>query len=1682
MPPESPRRPTPGWRGPSKPVDRAPAAQPGWKKQASGWQRDASPPTTPWRLSRGSKFGIAFGSVLGLVVALAVLIYFIWPPQPAALILAGAGYETNLSVPHNAHGWRGLTDLQAWNDEPDTGRSWFNTGRMRLLQSPLALKRSDDWAPERWGTIREKTLVVVLALHGAANARGPYVLLDAPQDGQRVALPLSEILDGLDRIPNDRHLVLILDTTGLSEHWASGFLHNGFVPELQKLDERIRKRPNFVVLAATGDLGQRSWTSDEWGRTIFLHYLIEGLRGAADKDANGRLNVLELHRYVAARVERWSRDNRGEIQTPLLLPSGSEGETRAQQIDLLTVSASANPETSAAEAPHRELPAEQIARLNEAWTTHDVLKDQSPPPASLLPVVWRQYEATLLRCEQLVRAGAAKAAEPLFGRLTDLQREMEQVRRLDLESHINSLSMSALTGETPTDDEQTRARKVFELLWDAPQAQRVPLWAQELEKVGGDAQGRLRFLLAGRLIERATREFATVEDVEKSHEILRTLDGGRNERPLEVHVLALYAKDLKERKANGQPPPSAADLRLVLETCRRAEETALSATRLDQSGRLIAPYAEQVHPWVHDPLNKADALRRKGENLLFGSDATTWDQARGQLTQANAAYQAVRDRGEVVRRARAVCDEAAAWLPWYAHFRSLGRSFGPVRPEDGLDRVENLASDVENLARLLEAPRDGDELARAANDAREEFETLRNQFLTECNDLTLVKVRQQRHWRDLDAVLQVPSIPAPTRQLLLENLRRTGQSLNVGTEEEARAETPQPDPRADAQRHGRMALAVLGDRWVIACEADNPAAPGELRNLIRAAPGPTWQASLLEAGERLGFCFRRMAGRIAEIHEKPNPEAPKAEEETRLAARLGLHLDGGQAWLLREIRKVPDPALELRKLHLRDYLHALADRTRADHWWSENVDLPPYYHVAGGRYLRDADKLELRSPELQKQREAESRKLANGLAVVGLVLENGSTQTVADEDHFVAQAVLKDDPRVPRGEMAVWLKTGEGVVEAPSPRTLREVGLNPQPYSVALKPGANAGNATVTVHARYRGQPIPCVIPVTVSGQPTLVVYRHPPAPGVRIAGLAPPGLLEELAWEQMRIAIVFDCSGSMYPGRAPDRRIDVATDALEKVLRDLPPGPKVSLWVLGHQTRDAEKAQRLLEPKAWTPNLAASVIKTIRAQEPDADVGSPIARTLIKAAERDLALNNPPETEEGARVLLLLTDGQDNRFAPDPAYRYPGDLDINPQKQSVADALRTRFDGRGIQVFVAGFELGAEEKVAREQFGIFEKIDPPGKFMTANSKRQLIEVLQKATVQQPLNLRAHEPSSRKPLALTQDRRTDLALTPVHDNLNPSRLLLPGSYNVRIPLVQPQQVGLNEGDVLVLEATRKGLGRSLFVDDQKEQRPGRSRPLPQARAGDWAVSVHQSHLSADERSLQMLVAAEKETGRFSDKGSVGQVRPKFVWFELRPQPGNGPPIAMTVRNVDDVLGYPAPLWRLDAPTWPNRSLPVVQTWLREFSPTGDPALSTTLRANEVLDRLDKLELRVAGEPISELKITFESQDVEERPNVISRGQKAMVVRLRHPPGSPVMARLDGLGRGEWHRFYSTTNQYTGVFWPVDENTARKTPFSLSLISIKALQANVKAHEVAVPDADRDLRPPRPLGLQGEPTP
>ena len=59
----------------------------------------------------------------------------------------------------------------------------------------------------------------------------------------------------------------------------------------------------------------------EWHHGVFTYYLLEALRGAADSDGDGRVDVDEVYKYVWNKVVKATNGN----QTPMKRASNSAG-------------------------------------------------------------------------------------------------------------------------------------------------------------------------------------------------------------------------------------------------------------------------------------------------------------------------------------------------------------------------------------------------------------------------------------------------------------------------------------------------------------------------------------------------------------------------------------------------------------------------------------------------------------------------------------------------------------------------------------------------------------------------------------------------------------------------------------------------------------------------------------------------------------------------------------------------------------------------------------------------------------------------------------------------------------------------------------------------------------------------------------------------------------------------------------------------------------------------------------------------------------------------------------------------------------------------------------------------------------------------------------------------------------
>src|SRR5439155_7134281 len=141
-------------------------------------------------------------------------------------------------------------------------------------------------------------------------------------------------------------------------------------------------------------------------------------------------------------------------------------------------------------------------------------------------------------------------------------------------------------------------------------------------------------------------------------------------------------------------------------------------------------------------------------------------------------------------------------------------------------------------------------------------------------------------------------------------------------------EKPGPGAREAAQRHGRVALALLGPAWVDDRAARTEAGGTmklsykELQHFV-GSPKPEWWLSLGEAGEQIGRHWQALAKRVDDRTEKAAGKSlDLALKDLAQADTLARSLDSATA-----LADKHDPVTDYRRHRLHAFLLDQARRT-----------------------------------------------------------------------------------------------------------------------------------------------------------------------------------------------------------------------------------------------------------------------------------------------------------------------------------------------------------------------------------------------------------------------------------------------------------------------------------------------------------------------------------------------------------------------------------------------------------------------------------------------------------------------------------------------------------------------------------------------------------------------------------
>jgi serine/threonine protein kinase len=173
------------------------------------------------------------------------------------------------------------------------------------------------WLPEK--AKGAELVLIYFACHGMVQAVGerqegfllPYD--GDPDDVVTRGIAMKDVGNWIDSIAASA-VVVCLDCC----HAGKVILRGPTIPRDLELSpgviQTIGGRGRFLI--ASCDAGQKSLEAEELGHGLFTYHLLRGLRGAGDRDGDGKVGVAELFTYVSSAVASDAQKRFGREQRP----------------------------------------------------------------------------------------------------------------------------------------------------------------------------------------------------------------------------------------------------------------------------------------------------------------------------------------------------------------------------------------------------------------------------------------------------------------------------------------------------------------------------------------------------------------------------------------------------------------------------------------------------------------------------------------------------------------------------------------------------------------------------------------------------------------------------------------------------------------------------------------------------------------------------------------------------------------------------------------------------------------------------------------------------------------------------------------------------------------------------------------------------------------------------------------------------------------------------------------------------------------------------------------------------------------------------------------------------------------------------------------------------------------------
>ena len=167
---------------------------------------------------------------------------------------------------------------------------------------------------------RGDMVLVALSGHGVHMGKTSFFCpADARLDDPETLISLDSIYDRLRRCPAALKVVMVdacrNDPRLGRERSAAGKDQLGDSSQFVQALERL---PEGTILINSCTEGEVSQEDKHFGHGVFMHFVLEGLKGQADKDGDGNVTLGELTRYAASETKNYVARTFSDSQRPKL--------------------------------------------------------------------------------------------------------------------------------------------------------------------------------------------------------------------------------------------------------------------------------------------------------------------------------------------------------------------------------------------------------------------------------------------------------------------------------------------------------------------------------------------------------------------------------------------------------------------------------------------------------------------------------------------------------------------------------------------------------------------------------------------------------------------------------------------------------------------------------------------------------------------------------------------------------------------------------------------------------------------------------------------------------------------------------------------------------------------------------------------------------------------------------------------------------------------------------------------------------------------------------------------------------------------------------------------------------------------------------------------------------------------